>query len=108
MKRCDHCGQILAPELAIPERRITPQLRVRGTIKQLLYAAVRERPHTAEELRNLLWANDPDVSVTRLYIHVHHLNHFLQRHGLAVRCNVYTHRYGLVVLEDDEVSNDSV
>jgi hypothetical protein len=101
MRRCDCCGQIIAPELVIKKLGVSRQslVRVRGTVKQLLYAAIRKRPHTAEELRDLVWADDPHASVSRVYIHIHRLNRLLLRHGLAVRGG---DKYRLVNLEDRE------
>jgi len=75
---CPCCGQPIVPAgLALPPT------------KQRILDTVRRRPGvTAEELREIVWADDPaggpeDRKV--LYVHVHQLNRLIAPLGVAVR-----------------------
>jgi len=75
---CQTCGQVIPPTgLRLPK------------IKQRIYDAVQRRPDiTAEELRCVVWADDPaggpeDRKV--LHVHVSQLNRTLAVHGIMVR-----------------------
>lgn len=75
---CPACGQPRPPEgIALPK------------IKQRILDAVKRCPGiSAEELRDVVWADDPsggpeDRKV--LHVHVNQLNHLLAPHGIAVR-----------------------
>jgi hypothetical protein len=78
IKTCPTCGQPVVPA----GLRLPP-------IKQRILDAVRDRPGiSAEELRTVVWAQDPaggpeDRKV--LHVHVHQLNHLLIPLGIAVR-----------------------
>jgi hypothetical protein len=75
---CSRCGQPIPPT----GLRLPP-------IKQRIYDAVQRHPDiTAEELRCLVWAEDPtggpeDRKV--LHVHVSQLNQLLAPHGIMVR-----------------------
>jgi hypothetical protein len=77
-KTCPACGQPIVPEgLQLPKT------------KARIFEAVRRRPDiSAEELRTIVWADDPaggpeDRKV--LHVHVSQLNHLLAPHGIMVR-----------------------
>jgi hypothetical protein len=102
MERCATCGQIIGPELTVDERRIPRSLQIKGTIRQRLYSTLRKGPRTADQLRAIVWREDPDgPPFSALYVHIFKLNRFLLRHGMAVRCNSSTHEYRLVTIEDE-------
>jgi hypothetical protein len=78
---CEACGQpvIIASEL--------PPL---PPIKQLIFDAVRRRPGiAAQELRDRIWADDPDggplTDTKCLHVHVAQLNALLCPLGICVR-----------------------
>ena len=75
---CSHCGQPIPPT----RLRLPP-------IKQRIYDAVQRRPDiSAEQLRCLVWANDPNGGPEDrkcLHVHVSQLNHLLAPHGIMVR-----------------------
>jgi hypothetical protein len=75
---CSHCGQPIPPT----RLRLPP-------IKQRIYDAVQCRPDiSAEQLRCLVWANDPNGGPEDrkcLHVHVSQLNHLLAPHGIMVR-----------------------
>jgi hypothetical protein len=48
MKTCPCCGQIIAPTIVLPP------------IRQRIYDAVKRRPRTADELRDIAWRDDPN------------------------------------------------
>jgi hypothetical protein len=75
---CPHCNQPIPPiGLHLPP------------VKARIYAAVQRHPDiSAEELRGLVWADDPsggpeDRKV--LHVHVSQLNQLLAPHGIMVR-----------------------
>ena len=75
---CSHCGQPIAPTgLKLPP------------IKQRIYEAVQRHPDiSAEELRCLVWADDPTGGTECrkvLHVHVAQLNQLLAVYGLMVR-----------------------
>jgi hypothetical protein len=78
IKTCSSCGQIIPPT----GLRLPP-------IKRRIYDAVQRRPDiTAEELRCLVWANDPSGGPEDrkcLHVHVAQLNTLLRPHGIMVR-----------------------
>ena len=75
---CSHCGQPIPPK----GLRLPP-------IKQRIYDAVKRRPGiTAQELRDWVWADDPNggpESRKVLHVHVSQLNHLLAPLGIMVR-----------------------
>ena len=75
---CSHCGQPIPPT----GLRLPP-------IKQRIYAAVQRHPGiSAEELRCLVWAHDPNGGPENfkcLHVHVNQLNTLLAPHGIMVR-----------------------
>ena len=78
---CDACGQ---PVLVRSELPPLPP------IKQRILDAVRRRPGiTAQELRNWIWADDPDggplTDTKCLHVHVSQLNNLLAPLGVCVR-----------------------
>src|SRR6516165_7664467 len=77
-KTCPACGQVVAPTgLRLPR------------IKAQIYEAVRQHPDiSAEELRCLVWADDPNGGPEDrkvLHVHVSQLNHLLEPYGIMVR-----------------------
>ena len=74
---CSCCGQLIVPEVVLPP------------VKQRIFETVSRRPGIdAENLRALVWADDPgggpeDRKV--LHVHVHQLNQRLTPLGIAVR-----------------------
>jgi hypothetical protein len=57
-------------------------------IKQRILDAVRRRPRSAEELREIVWADDPNGGPEdRRVVHVHvwQLNRLLMPYGFAIR-----------------------
>jgi hypothetical protein len=77
-KACPQCGQVLVPD----GLRLPP-------IKQRILEAVQRRPGiSAEVLRAVVWAHDPNggpESFGAIHVHIHQLNKLLARHGLVVR-----------------------
>jgi|SRR5215831_3656942 len=75
---CSHCGQPIPPA----GLRLPP-------IKQRIFEAVQRHPDiSAEELRCLVWATDPNGGPEDrkvLHVHVSQLNHLLAAHGIMVR-----------------------
>jgi hypothetical protein len=76
---CSHCGQPIPPK----GLRLPP-------IKQRIYDAVKRRPGiTAQELRDWVWADDPDggplTDTKCLHTHVAQLNALLRPLGIMVR-----------------------
>jgi hypothetical protein len=78
MKTCAACGQAIVPD----RLRLPP-------IKQRILDAVQRRPGIgAEELRALVWADDPDGGPEDrkvIHVHVHQLNKLLAPLGIVVR-----------------------
>jgi hypothetical protein len=78
-KQCPTCGQPLPPEeeLKLPK------------IKRRIYDAVKRRPGIgAEELRCVVWADDPNGGPEDrkvLHVHVSQLNHLLAPFGIVMR-----------------------
>jgi hypothetical protein len=77
LKTCPSCGQPIAPT----GLRLPP-------IKQRIYDAVRRRPGiTAQELRDWVWADDPDggplTDTKCLHVHVAQLNTLLRPYGIT-------------------------
>jgi hypothetical protein len=75
---CSSCGQVIPPKrLHLPP------------IKQRIYEIVSSHPNiSAEELRGLVWADDPNGGPEDrkvLHVHVSQLNHLLAAHGIMVR-----------------------
>jgi hypothetical protein len=57
-------------------------------IQTRLYDALRNRPRTADELRDIAWSDDPDggaVSWKCIYRHIFVLNQKLKAHGMVAR-----------------------
>jgi hypothetical protein len=85
---CPHCG---AP--AVPTDLVLPPF------KQVILDAVRRHPGiSAEELRALVWAHDPEggpESFSCLHVHVSQLNKLIVPHGIVVRGSRF---YGYRVL----------
>jgi hypothetical protein len=78
---CSTCGQPkLTGDLLLPP------------VKKRLLEIVRRRPGiTAEELRSLVWAEDPNGGPEDrkcLHVHVHQLNRLLAPLGLVIRGSV--------------------
>jgi hypothetical protein len=75
---CSHCGQPIPPT----GLRLPP-------IKARIYEAVQRHPDIgAEELRCLVWADDPNGGPEDrkvLHVHVAQLNDLLAPHGVMVR-----------------------
>jgi hypothetical protein len=75
---CPTCQQVIPPE----GLRLPP-------IKRRIYDAVQRHPDiNAEELRCLVWADDPNGGPEDrkvLHVHVSQLNHLLAPHGVMVR-----------------------
>jgi|SRR6516162_11699329 hypothetical protein len=77
-KICSQCGQVIAPKgLRLPR------------IKARIFDAVQRRPGiTAEELRGVVWADDPNGGPEDrkvLHVHVSQLNQLLVEYGICVR-----------------------
>jgi hypothetical protein len=75
---CPTCGQPCVPE----------GLGLTPTQERALRAVRRHPGITSEELRGLVWADDPNGGPEdrkALHVHVHHLNARLAVHGIAVR-----------------------
>jgi hypothetical protein len=77
-KNCPHCGQILVPDdLALPP------------VKRRILDAVQRRPGiAAEDLRALVWAEDPNGGPENrkvLHVHIYQLNKRLAPLGFVVR-----------------------
>jgi hypothetical protein len=75
---CSYCGQPIPPAgLHLPR------------IKAIILEAVRRHPDiSAEELRGLVWADDPNGGPEDrkvLHVHVSQLNQLLAPHGIMVR-----------------------
>jgi hypothetical protein len=75
---CPTCGSPIVPEgLQLPPT------------KARILEAVRRRPDiSAEELRGIVWADDPNGGPEDrkvLHVHVSQLNHLLAPHGIVVR-----------------------
>jgi hypothetical protein len=75
---CSHCGQPIAPTwLRLPR------------IKRIILEAVKRRPGiSAEELRSIVWADDPNGGPEDrkvLHVHVNQLNYLLAPHGIMLR-----------------------
>ena len=75
---CPTCGSPIVPEgLQLPKT------------KARILEAVRRRPDiSAEELRCLVWADDPNGGPEDrkvLHVHVSQLNHLLEPYGIRVR-----------------------
>jgi hypothetical protein len=77
---CDACGQPVLMRSELPP--LPP-------IKEKIFTAVRRRPGiSAEELRCVVWADDPNGGPEDrkvLHVHVSQLNHFLAPLGICVR-----------------------
>ena len=77
---CESCGQ---PVLVRSELPPLPP------IKQRIFEAVRRRPGISpEELRGVVWADDPNGGPEDrkvLHVHVNQLNHLLAPLGIMVR-----------------------
>jgi len=75
---CSHCGQVIPPT----GLRLPP-------IKQRIFDAVQRRPDiSAEELRCLVWADDPSGGPEcrhTIFVHVSQLNDLLAPYGICVR-----------------------
>jgi len=75
---CPTCHQVIAPEgLHLPP------------IKRIIFETVQRRPDiSAEELRGVVWADDPNGGPEDrkvLHVHVCQLNHLLAPLGIMVR-----------------------
>jgi hypothetical protein len=75
---CPHCGQVLVPKgLLLPP------------VKRRILDAVQRRPGiTAEDLRTVVWADDPNGGPENrkaIHVHVHQLNKRLAPLGFVVR-----------------------
>src|SRR5262249_24999707 len=75
---CSHCGQPIAPTgLRLPR------------IKRIILEAVKRRPGiSAEDLRSIVWADDPNGGPEDrkvLHVHVNTLNHLLAPDGMLLR-----------------------
>ena len=92
---CSECGQPTLPESAIALPHI----------KQTIFNAVRKCPGiSAERLRGLVWADDPNGGPEDrkvLHVHVSQLNALLRPHGLQVRGH-QTLGYRLVQCEPEQ------
>jgi hypothetical protein len=77
-KTCPACGQVIIPD----RLRLPP-------IKRRIFEAVQRRPDiSAEELRCIVWADDPNggpEDLKCLHVHVAQLNALLRPLGLMVR-----------------------
>ena len=78
---CESCGQPVLMRSELPP--LPP-------IKERILAAVRRRPGiTAQELRDSIWADDPDggplTDTKCLHVHVAQLNTLLRPLGIMVR-----------------------
>jgi hypothetical protein len=78
LKICPQCGQPIPPEgLRLPR------------IKERILEAVKRRPGiSAEELRTIVWADDPNGGPEDrkvLHVHVSQLNQLLAPFGIMVR-----------------------
>jgi len=75
---CPQCQQVIAPT----GLRLPP-------IKQRILEIVRSHPDiSAEELRSLVWADDPNGGPEcrhTIFVHVAQLNQLLAVHGIMVR-----------------------
>jgi hypothetical protein len=80
MNICPHCQQ---PVLPTDLPHLPP-------IKRRILDAVRRRPQTAEELRAIVWADDPDGGPEDrkvLHVHIWQLNRLLAPYGIVVRAS---------------------
>jgi hypothetical protein len=77
---CESCGQPILAQSELPP--LPP-------IKQRILDCVRRRPGiNAEELRCVVWADDPSGGPENrkcLHVHVNQLNHLLASLGIVVR-----------------------
>lgn len=88
---CSCCGQVIPPELTLPP------------IKQRIYDALRKRPRTALELREIAGSYYPNkefVTWKAIYTHIYELNKiYLKPHGIRARRKTrYEDLYRLVPL----------
>jgi hypothetical protein len=78
MRTCPHCGQVIVPT----GLRLPP-------LKRCIFNLVRRRPGiTAEELRSLVWASDPNCGPENhkaVHVHVFQLNQLLAPAGITIR-----------------------
>lgn len=84
---CTCCGQPIIPKIALPP------------IKQRIYDALKNRPRTSDELRDVAggyFTTGGPQSQSVIYKHIAQLNEYLKSHGLIVRQPV---RYGWYRLE---------
>jgi len=75
---CPTCQQVIPPEgLRLPR------------IKRIIFEAVQRRPDiSAAELRDIVWADDPNGGPEDrkcLHVHVSQMNRLLAPHGIMVR-----------------------
>jgi hypothetical protein len=77
---CPSCGQVVLPE----RLRLPP-------IKQRILSAVQRRPGlSAEELRTIVWAHDPNGGPENpkcLHVHINQLNRLIAPMGFVVRAS---------------------
>ena len=76
IKTCPCCGQVIPRDIALPP------------IKQRIYDALKERPRTSDELRDIARSYYSDrefVTWKLLYSHIYQLNKLLHPHGMRVR-----------------------
>jgi hypothetical protein len=75
---CSSCGQPIPPK----------GLRLSPTKARILEAVQRHPDISAEELRGLVWADDPNGGPEcrhTIFVHVAQLNDVLRPHGICVR-----------------------
>ena len=89
MKRCHCCGQVIPPVMTLPP------------VIQRIYDTLRDQPRTAEELRDIIWRDDPDggpLSRHTIYVHIDRLKRRLKPLGLGIRSGGFMQPYFVVAL----------
>jgi len=81
MKRCSCCGQVIPPDVVLP-----------GPVAQRVYNLLRSAPHTAHQLRELVYGRRA-IAHNSIYAEIKFLRRQLAAYGLTVnhppRCGEY-------------------
>jgi DNA-binding response OmpR family regulator len=73
---CETCGQPIPPQL-----ELTP-------IQTRIYETLKTSHRTADQLREIVWADDPDggpACLKTIHVHISHLNRRLRPYGFVIR-----------------------